>query len=1662
MKKLFIALIVLTLTLMSMAQNSQTVTSYSAGTLAIQTGSFASFVTNLTITGNIDARDFVIIRDAMPQLQELDLSGANIQAYYGSEGTYQWGSFPGNELPMYAFFNPNGGTQLWNLTTIKLPLTLTSIGGWALYYCYNLKNITIPSGVTTIGDNAFQSCGSLTSITLPDNLVSIGNNAFSYCYNLTGSINIPSTVTSIGNSIVGGCPKVTKFIVQASNPNYSSVDSVLFNKNQTTLLQCPEGKVGTQIIPNTVTTISDNAFQSCSKITGSITIPSSVTSIGNNSFYGCTGVTDFLVSTGNTTYASSDGVLFNKALTTLVKYPPGKTGSYSIPSSVTTIGNYAFYNCTKLTGDLIIPNTVTTIKEGAFSSCSGLNGLLTIGTGVSSIESNAFTNCTNIKVINCLRSTPPTTNQWTFNFSVYPVVYTPSAAAATAYKAATGWTNFPTILAPGFSVSPASISGLNYAPGATSSDAKYFTISGSFLTGDITINAPTNFEISTTSGAAFSPKTSLVLTQVGGIVAFDTIFVRLKTGLSVNTYTGNISITSAGITTQTLSLSGTVRPVPELVNVTTAGTLSTLFSLSEKAAVTKLKVTGSIDARDIKGMRDEMPLLADLDLSEANIMEYTGNEGPSWYSTYLANSFPQNSFLFTNNWKGKTSLVSVKLPNSLTSIGENAFRGCTKITSITIGANVSSINSYAFLDCSGLKSINSLNETPPLLGEYVFGYNYTAQKVFVNSASALNGYRNDSKWSNFSINLSGITMSTSNIIGLNYVPNNGPSDEKMITILGGMLQGNVTINSPINFEISTSPAPSFVAKSSITLNQVDGVVELDTIYVRLKSSLAANTYTGNLTMTSTGYTTTTIPLTGIVRNIPELINLSTAGALSASLSATEKSSITKLKLTGSIDARDFKCIRDELTALADLDLSEANVVVYNGIDGTHVRNSWEAVESKNYPAKTLPTYAFSNKMTLKNITLPAVLDAIGEKAFTGCGVKLFSSIQTAPIGSLTNMALSNSIVYVPTGKVDVYKTAWGAGTNVLIIDKDIEVIVNVTEAGKLATTIYNQEAIHPSLVTKLTVTGVLGASDITYIRDNMKQCYVVNLEGVNLTDLPADAFNGRSFLFTIKLPAGLKTIGSGAFSGCSNIKTIDFPATLTSIGSSAFSGCSSLTVLDAPASMCSVGEKAFNGCSNLTDVTFRGDVIIFVNNYNDNAFTNCQKLKNVTFIGAATICGGYYNSSSGAFSGCVNLTTLTFNSTSSIGSNAFKNCTGLKTLTITGSNSIGSSAFQSCSGLTNVSINGATSIGSNAFSGCSSLTSFDIPSSVTSIGDAAFQNCSKMDSVSIGAKVATIGANAFAGCNKLSKITAYRLTPATLGLNVFSGVNTQTCVLRILDEADFDAYFSAAQWGSFLSVEQINLTGKLGDSNEDNSINIVDVVNIVNYILERPVAKFNMLYSDINKDGSINVIDVVQLVKQITSASSPAPAMHVKSSGSNAGLFQTIGNQFRAYFPAGLRGFDIVYSGLAGSVTPLAALEGFTTMPYTKNGEQHLLGYTTEEALTTTDLVALFQLASESKINAMTFVSDNGLLISMMPGTTADVEQLNESGIYVIENGVIRALENVQDMRLYTLSGSLVSRATNGVISIPDHVNGVYVLKITTRQGVISRKIDTIFNNYRK
>ncbi len=359
--------------------SSKTVNITTAGTLSSQfSGNEANNIGTLTITGTINARDMAYIRDKLKVLTNLDISAVNISAYTGSDGTYADSiiTYPANELPQYSF--------------------------------YNSKTIAYKS--------------TLVSIKLPNSINSIGDMAFYYCYGLTGTFTLPANLTHIGSFALYGCYMINAFSVDAANPRYSSISGVLFNKNQDSLFICPASKSGSYSIPLTVKYIGSSAFEGCTLLTGTLTIPSSVKSIGSyafcyctgftgslnipnsvesiedGAFYGCSGLNgtvtlpssltylgsfcffecndlkSYQVSTSNTLYSSYNDCLYSKNQDTLFICPGGKTGTFTIPSSVKVIGTYAFYNCSYLTGNLVIPSTVELIGIYAFYGCTQISG----------------------------------------------------------------------------------------------------------------------------------------------------------------------------------------------------------------------------------------------------------------------------------------------------------------------------------------------------------------------------------------------------------------------------------------------------------------------------------------------------------------------------------------------------------------------------------------------------------------------------------------------------------------------------------------------------------------------------------------------------------------------------------------------------------------------------------------------------------------------------------------------------------------------------------------------------------------------------------------------------------------------------------------------------------------------------------------------------------------------------------------------------------------------------------------------------------------------------------------------------------------------------------------------------------------------------------------
>ena len=277
------------------------------------------------------------------------------------------------------------------LTSVTIPNSVTSIGEAAFDGCSGLTSVTIPNSVTSIGFCAFEGCSGLTSITIPNSVTSIGEAAFFNCSGLT-TVTIPNSVTSIGYSAFEGCSGLTSVhisdlvawcnITFAGNPfrdPFSDLSSTLH-------LYLNGTEVKDLVIPNNVTTIGDNAFSGFSGLT-SVTIPNSVTSISDNAFRDCSGMTSVTVASGNTKYDSRDScnAIIESATNTLVYGCKNTT----IPNSVTSIGDYAFFGCSGLTS-VTIPNSVTSIGFCAFEGCSGLTQVVSYIKEPSDLQSKVF------------------------------------------------------------------------------------------------------------------------------------------------------------------------------------------------------------------------------------------------------------------------------------------------------------------------------------------------------------------------------------------------------------------------------------------------------------------------------------------------------------------------------------------------------------------------------------------------------------------------------------------------------------------------------------------------------------------------------------------------------------------------------------------------------------------------------------------------------------------------------------------------------------------------------------------------------------------------------------------------------------------------------------------------------------------------------------------------------------------------------------------------------------------------------------------------------------------------------------------------------------------------------------------------------------------------
>ena len=340
-----------------------------------------------------------LIMPAIANAHDFEVDGI----FYNINGNEATVTYKGSSYSSYSNEYTGSVTIPSTVTYGGTTYSVTSIDNSAFSFCSGLTSIDIPNSVTYIGSFAFSGCFELTSIDIPNSVTSINGSAFSSCHGLT-SVNIPNSVTSIDNSAFAFCTRLT------------SIN-----------------------IPNSVTSISNSAFYRCSGLT-SIDIPNSVTYIGYSAFSGCTGLTSISVDNGNSKYDSRNNcnAIIETASNSLILGCRNTT----IPSSVTSIGNSAFYWCFGLTS-INIPNSVTSIGSQVFYGCSELTSV-SIGNSVTSIGEAAFYGCNNMTNVYCYAVNPPTCFENTFG--TYSATLHVPASSLAVYFTAPYWCNFENII----------------------------------------------------------------------------------------------------------------------------------------------------------------------------------------------------------------------------------------------------------------------------------------------------------------------------------------------------------------------------------------------------------------------------------------------------------------------------------------------------------------------------------------------------------------------------------------------------------------------------------------------------------------------------------------------------------------------------------------------------------------------------------------------------------------------------------------------------------------------------------------------------------------------------------------------------------------------------------------------------------------------------------------------------------------------------------------------------------------------------------------------------------------------------------------------------------------------------------------------------------------
>ena len=579
------------------------------------------------------------------------------------------------------------------LKSLTIGNNVTSIGDYAFSDCAGLTSVVIGDGVTTIGDNAFCRCVALTSATIGNSVTSIGEKAFGGCSALS-SVDIPNGVTTIGASAFTGCTGLNDIK-----------------------------------IPNSVTTIGFYAFCGCTGLSA-IEIPNSVTFINEMAFSDCSGLASIVVAEGNSVYDSRNNcnAIIETATNTLVVACKNSV----IPSSVTSIGAYAFHGTTALTS-IDIPASVTSIGISAFGGCTGLTSI-DIPASVTSIGEAVFSGCSALTSIE-IPDGVTFIDDYVFS----------GCSALTSIDIPNSVTN---ICSHAFSGCSA-LTSIEIPDSVTIIDVEAFYGCTSLSSIDIPDG------VVYIGGSAFASCSGLTSIDIPNSV----------TNISRYAFYGCSSLTSVKLPAS-LSLieDRAFYGCDSLTSIYVAGTTPAVFYsndlVSDFTTTTLYVPRGSLAKYQATAVWSNFTNIVEYGLNVGDIFTVDGIDYRVTSDSLLtaevtckANESSEYGIEYADGYSGAVVIpeaVSCEgLTYSVTAIGESAFSGCTALTSVEIPASVTRIDMSAFIGCSALTSVNLTGSTPPVLDNGSFADSQYADVVVRVPDNAVEAYKAADAWKEF-------------------------------------------------------------------------------------------------------------------------------------------------------------------------------------------------------------------------------------------------------------------------------------------------------------------------------------------------------------------------------------------------------------------------------------------------------------------------------------------------------------------------------------------------------------------------------------------------------------------------------------------------------------------------------------------------------------------------------------------------------------------------------------------------------------------------------------------------------------------------------------------------------------------------------------------------